>query len=82
MEMSGFLSPAAAKMSITPSATIALDTICLTAKSRSACGLPGVIVVLLASSEQKNNENLIVIKSTDLATTYEQEFHNIWNKST
>jgi len=35
-----------------------------------------------AAAEQDNNKNLIVIKSTDLATTYEQEFQNIWNKST
>ena len=27
-----------------------------------------------AVAEQDNNENLIVIKSTDLATTYKQQF--------
>lgn len=34
-----------------------------------------------AAAEEGNNENLIVIKSMDVATTYEQEFQKIWNQS-
>ncbi len=31
------------------------------------------------SAEEDNNENLIVINSTHIATVYEQEFQKIWN---
>lgn len=34
-----------------------------------------------ASAEERNNENLIVIKSDYLATVFEKEFKNIWNTS-
>lgn len=45
------------------------------------------IVVLIGSfnwstnAEEYNNENLIIIKSTYVAETYEEEFEEIWNKS-
>jgi len=35
-----------------------------------------------ASAENDNNENLIVINSTYIASTYEAEFQKIWNQST
>ena len=34
-----------------------------------------------AHAEEQNNENLIVIKSTYIADTYEQEFQKIWTES-
>ncbi|MBS7643700.1 hypothetical protein KEJ26_03930 [Candidatus Bathyarchaeota archaeon] len=32
-------------------------------------------------SEEYNNENLIIIKSADIAKIYEQEFEKIWKTS-
>ena len=32
-----------------------------------------------ANAEESNNENMIVIRSPDIANTYEEEFTNIWN---
>lgn len=34
-----------------------------------------------ASAEERNNENLMVIISENLATTFEEEFQKIWNSS-
>ena len=34
-----------------------------------------------AHAEEQNNENLIVIKSTYIAETYEEEFQKIWAES-
>jgi phosphatidylserine/phosphatidylglycerophosphate/cardiolipin synthase-like enzyme len=31
------------------------------------------------NAENENNENLLIITSTSLATTYENEFQKIWN---
>jgi phosphatidylserine/phosphatidylglycerophosphate/cardiolipin synthase-like enzyme len=33
------------------------------------------------NAENENNENLLIITSTSLATTYENEFQKIWNSS-
>jgi len=33
------------------------------------------------SAENNNNENLIVIRSVDVASIYESEFQDIWNQS-
>jgi phosphatidylserine/phosphatidylglycerophosphate/cardiolipin synthase-like enzyme len=33
------------------------------------------------NAENENNENLLIIASTSLATTYENEFQKIWNSS-
>ena len=33
------------------------------------------------NAEEKNNENMIIIKSVELAKIYEKEFQKIWQES-
>ena len=34
-----------------------------------------------ANAENRNDENLIVIKSVEVASLYEEEFRKVWNES-